>query len=172
VGQNAYDISIRETLQKNRKTGLTVAIIFIIVSVGLAIHLFWANRTAKIDSYSAFYSDDDGQTYFKDTVLRLPPFEHNGKIADLAIVCTDGKRDFVAYLQRYTPDAKTRLQQVYNANPSAPYKVIDMMASPQIAIDGTEIKLPGKNNLWSSRSKTRVPDIQSPSGGDIEVVHP
>jgi hypothetical protein len=90
----------------------------------------------------------------------------------MAVVCTDGKQDFVAYLQRYTPQARKQLQDVYDANPSAPYKVIDMMASPQISLEGTETKLPGKDNPWIARSKARGPIIQSPSGGDLEIVHP
>lgn len=170
--QNANDIWVRETLQNNRKIGLLVALILILVSVAWTAYVFLRDRPPQTDSYSAFFSDDDGQTYFRDSILKLPPFDHNGNIADLAIVCTDGKRDFVAYLQRYTPQARRQLQELYDANHSAPYKVIDMMASPQISLEGTEIKVPGKDNPWVSRSIARVPNIQSPNGDDVEIVHP
>ena len=172
VAQNAYDISVRKTLQKNRRAGLLVAVALILLSAAFAAYVFLHNVPPKNDSYAAFFSDDDGQTYFKGSALNLAPFDHDGKTADLAVVCTDGKRDFVAYLQRYTPEARKQLQDLYDANRSAPYKVIDMMASPQISLEGMEIKVPGKDNPWISRSKGRLPDIQSPNDGDIVVVHP
>src|ERR1700728_1321992 len=151
MGQSAYDISIRESLQKNRKLGFTVAAILILATLIIAARYLWPN-TASNDSLSAFFTDDDGQTYFKDSIFKLPPFDHNGREADLAIVCTNGKNNYVACLERFTPEARKKLQDVYDANPDATFKVLDLMASPEINLNGMEFKDPGGSNSWTARS--------------------
>jgi len=170
VGTSAYHISVRELLQQPR-TGLTVVAFLALTAIGIAVF----NRQpapAKSDPDVAFYSDDDGQTYFKDSIYRFAPFDHNGKTADIAIVCTDGKQNFVGYLERYTPEARKQLQSAYDANPTEHYKAIDLMASPAISMQGMEVKIPGKDNSWQSRFEIRSPNIQSPSGGEIQIVSP
>ena len=170
MGRSAYDISIRETLQK-RGAGLTVAAILFSTAIAIAAYSLWP-RNQKLNSDVVFYSDDDGQTYFKDSIYRLAPFEHNGKLADIAVVFNDGTRDFVGCLERFTPEARKQLQDVYDANPTQHYKTLDLIASPAISLQGMEIKLPGKDNSWTSRSEMRYPNIQSPNGGELEIVRP
>jgi hypothetical protein len=150
---------------------MTVAAILFSAAIAIAAYSLWP-RGQKLNSNVAFYSDDDGQTYFKDSIYRLAPFDHNGKIADIAVVCTDGTRNFVGYLERYTPEARKQLQEVYDANPTAHYKTIDLMASPAISLKGMEVKLPGNENSWAPRSGMRPPDVQSPTGGEIQIVRP
>ena len=55
----------------------------------------------------AFFSDDDGQTYFTDAADKIPPFDHKGKQAVTAYVfrCNGGK-PFVGYLEMYDPQTK------------------------------------------------------------------
>jgi len=170
VGRSAYDISIRETLQRPG-IGAALAAVLFIAAIVIAGFTFWPFGH-KLNYSERFYSDDDGQTYFKDSVYKLAPFDHDGRIANIAIVCTDGTRNFVGYLERFTPEAKKQLEHAYDANPTEHYKVIDLMGFPPIAIGGMEVKVPGKDNSWIPRSEMRIPDIQSPSGGEIEVVRP
>jgi len=165
-------MNVREKL-KESKVGVTVAVVLILVAVAItAVYLH--SRPATIDSFSTFFSDDDGQSYFRDSIYKIPPFDHNGKTANLAIVCTDGKQNFVAFLCRYTPSARQKLQSVYDANPDAHFKVIDMMASPQIGIGGMEVKLPGATNKWLPRSMG-LPPVRGPDGSgpeDVTIVRP
>ncbi len=60
----------------------------------------------------AYYSVDDGQTFFADDINLVPPFEKDGKMAVRAHVftCDGGKTPFVAYLERYTPEAKGKIE--------------------------------------------------------------
>jgi len=170
MGTSAYHIGVRELLQRTR-TGLTVAALLLLAAIGVAVH-YRQPAVTKSDPYVRFYSDDDGQTYFKDSIYRLAPFDHNGKTADIAIVCSDGNQNFVGYLERYTPQARKQLQDVYDANPAERYKTIDLMASPAISLKGMEVKMPGKDNPWIARSDMRGLNVQSPSGGEIQIVSP
>ena len=170
MNRSAYDISIRETLQ-SRGRGVIVAIVLIVASLLITIY-YRPPKTPGLNSDVTFYSDDDGQTYFKDSIYKLAPFDHNGKTANIAVVCTDGKQNFVGFLERYTPDTRKRLQEVYDANPTERYKTLDLMASPVVSLEGMEVKLPGKNNSWISRSQMRSPQVQSPGGDEYEIVRP
>src|SRR5580700_11847641 len=101
MGRSAYDISIRETLQRR---GIGTALAAILFCAAIVIAAFYFRPFGHKPNYSEmFYSDDDGQTYFKDSIYKLAPFDHNGRIANIAIVCTDGTRNFVGYLERFTP---------------------------------------------------------------------
>jgi hypothetical protein len=57
-------------------------------------------------SHMAWYTSDDGRTWFKDTDRRVPPFEHGGATAVLAHVYRCGDRPFVAWMERYDPEGK------------------------------------------------------------------
>jgi hypothetical protein len=170
VSRSAYDISVREYLQ-HKGTGITIALALFGVAIIVAGYYFWP-QNHKVNYTERFYSDDDGQTYFKDSVYNFAPFDHNGKVANIAIVCTDGRQNFVAYLERYTSDAKKELQSSYDSTSTVHGKTLDMMAFAPISRGGTEWKLPGKDNSWNLVAKTQTPEIRSPSGGDIQIVQP
>src|SRR6267154_2521014 len=63
-------------------------------------------------SGKAFFSVDDGKTWFPDDAKNIPPFDKDGKQAVRAFVyrCADGTT-FVNYLQRYKPEAKHVLEE-------------------------------------------------------------
>ena len=68
----------------------------------------------RVDVTEAYYSDDDGQTYFKDSVYKFPPFDHGGKTVVQAVLAESNGHRFVGYLMRYTPQAREKLQQKYD----------------------------------------------------------
>jgi hypothetical protein len=162
--------SVREKL-KDSTVGISVAATLIFLAGAITL-IYFHSRPRNADSFSTFYSDDDGKTYFRDSIYKLAPFDHDGKTAVIAVVCTDGRQNFVAFLQRFTPAAKKKLQSVYDSNPDAHYKMIDMMASPQIQYGGMEIKLPGSGSKWMPKS-LGIPHITGPDGSeDIMTVKP
>ncbi len=173
MGRSAYDISIRETLQ-NRAAGLVIAAILFAAAITIGAHYLWPNKWSRINPYEVFYSDDDGQTYFEDSIYKLAPFDHNGKIANIAIVYTDGQRNYVGYLERYTPQARKQLQDFYDSHPDTPYETINLMASPQISLNGMELKMPGKDQPWLPRSRSvpQRPDMPLPGGVSVQIVRP
>ncbi|MGD0464772.1 MAG: hypothetical protein ABSB74_19990 [Tepidisphaeraceae bacterium] len=164
---SAYDFSVRESLQNNRKLGLTLAAILFLCAAGISSYYLWP-RGVRVDPTVDFYSDDDGQTYFKDSVYKFAPFDHEGRTAVGAMVAESGGRYFVAYLMRFTPEAQKQLQEKYDYavknNLSVQQTVLDFMGNPAISVEGMEIKLPGSGHEWVPRSELRKMEVKAPDG--------
>jgi hypothetical protein len=156
-------VAVRKQLQGN-KIGLILAGIMFILAIAIATTYFLTHGT-RINSYVTFYSDDDGKTYYRDSIYNLPPYEHDGKVANRAVVFTDGSQTFVGYLERYTPDTRKKLQDVYDSNPGEHFKAVQAMAAMQIYYSGTEWKLPGPGHQWTLRARGS-PTVLPPNGGD------
>ena len=60
-----------------------------------------------------FFTDDDGKTWFPDDAKRVPPFDRNGKPAVRAHVYKCGGKTFVNHMERYTPEAKKKVEAIY-----------------------------------------------------------
>ena len=67
---------------------------------------------------TAYFSDDDGATWFVDKISNIPPFDHNGKEAVKVWLyrCGTGQ-PFVQRLEKYTPEQKKRVEALLK-NPS------------------------------------------------------
>jgi hypothetical protein len=161
---SAYDFSIRESLQKNRKASLTAAVIMILLAGGIAVDYFWPTTT-RVDPTKSFYSDDDGTTYFTDSVFRFPPFDHNGKTAFAAMIAESGGHHFVGYLMRYTPEARKQLQQKYDDAMSNGLPVQQAVGGLMTELAGEmEVKLPGNDQPWISRAQVGRLNVRSQDG--------
>jgi hypothetical protein len=131
-------LGIRETLNKNPAitTGVTAGIV--VIAIAVIIWQLWggSNPVSSASGAQQYYSDDDGATYFADAATKIPPFDHNGKQAVRALVfqCGEGK-PFVGMLQRYTKDAKAKMEKAQSGKPG------DMLME-DIEITGLEIKKP------------------------------
>src|ERR1700722_4242395 len=111
-------MGIRQAIAGNNALGYSVAGCLI---VGAGIYFYFQEKPARLpDPLTAFYSDDDGKTYFKDSIYKFAPFDHNGKEADLAYVfeCDSGK--FVGMLGRYTPKMKKQLEDEFAKSEADP----------------------------------------------------
>ncbi len=103
-------MGIREKLNDNPAitTGITAGIIVIALIV-IGWQLMSSGRP-EIPT-QAFYSIDDGASYFPDNINLFPPFKKDGKDAVRAHVFRcDGGEPFIAYLERYTPEAKAKME--------------------------------------------------------------
>jgi hypothetical protein len=117
----------------------------------------------------AYYTVDDGTTFFADTV-QLPPFMRDGKEAVGAMVykCDENGSFFVGYLYRYTPEGKARNQAALDQH----------RGGPPI---GMEVKRPGVGN-WvaamdhgtsisgASVSGAQIAQIRCPNGNGIPML--
>jgi hypothetical protein len=112
---------------------------------------------ATVDAVG-FYSTDDGKSFFAAPLANLPPWDSGGKPAYTAMVysCDDGKTRFVAYLQRYTPDAKARIQRQMEDNHSG--KTHNPVS---IAPADVEVKKPGSENRWVSSADPAAAQIKT-----------
>ncbi len=95
-------------------------------------------------SGKSFFSDDDGKTWFVDDASKIPPFDHEGKVAYRAAVfkCADGTQ-FVGRLEKFSDEVKAQMEETIRKNPSAA-PVLQYTASMR----EIQVKLPGDPN-WT-----------------------
>jgi hypothetical protein len=163
-------VGIRETI--NEKPGIAAGItaaLILLVAV-FAYYTMSGGGSAGGGGtvpMQAFYSDDDGKTYFADDEAKVAPFDRGGgKVAVRARVYKCGGKTFVNHLERYTAEAKKRLEASRGASDSA----INIEASA-----GLEVKSPGAGE-WVRMSDPRAAKIVQPKcpdgGSDLEIVTP
>jgi hypothetical protein len=103
-------VGIRETLNKN--PGITTGATAGIIVLALAF-IFWQLRGGGTPTMAttAFYTTDDGATWFEDDINKLAPFDKGGKLAYRVYVykCASGD-PFVSHLERYTEQAKKAIE--------------------------------------------------------------
>lgn len=133
-------MGIRETLNKNPNvtTGVTAAVV--VLAIGVIIWQLWGGSNGPMGPAGAnkqYFSDDDGATYFAESATEIPPFDHNGKQAVRAMVykCGNGA-PFVGVLERYTTEAKTKLENVQKSGKPGDVVMED------VEMTGLEVKKP------------------------------
>jgi hypothetical protein len=106
-------LGIRQKL--NEKPAITVSVVGLltVAAIGFLIWQFTGRGQRAHGHLKAFYSDDDGKTYFTDEGYKLTPFtDANGKEAVQAIVFKCGAGEpFVGYLMRYDAESKRIMDQ-------------------------------------------------------------
>lgn len=134
------------------RKGLSVAIgcgLILVAAVSLAFQ-FWPQKKPNIAM--TYYSDDDGQTWFEDSTYKVAPFDHNGKTAVIAEVYTydNGDKSFCAYLAKYNPDAKKRLEAAFADAQSKgqPPNTVGLLHERWFIESGMMVKRPRPNNDW------------------------
>jgi hypothetical protein len=166
-------MSVREKLGE-KSVGFGVAFALIFLAVAISTFNLWP-KGSRPHPYEAFYTDDDGKTFYRDAIYNFPPYDHDGKTAEWAMVYEDddGNR-FVGYCLRFKPETQKLLQgkyeeQLKNGTPEA---VLTFMGTPNILLAGMEAKVPGDNHSWVPRGRMMNPLIRSPSGGNAYPVKP
>jgi hypothetical protein len=165
-------MSIREAMNNSKWIALSVAVIFFTAAGVIAAYSMWPTQPS-VHGAQGFYTDDGGKTYFRDSLYKFSPFDHDGKTAYGAMVYAYGKGEFVAYEFRFTPAAKSRLEAAYakgkaEGNLSS---VARLLAEPDISLGGCEIKMRGTDQ-WIPRAVSPHPHVAAPDGGDCVVVNP
>lgn len=174
-------MGIREKLNENPAitTGATIGII-VIALIFIGVQLFSGSNTGQIQT-KAYYTTDDSSpeaslaAMFSDEIDKVPPFQKDGKDAYRVYVfsCDGGKTKFISHLQRYTKDAKAKLEAAM-ADKNKPMEP-GLMEMTQMT--GVEVKKPG-SGAWIKQSdyeKARVvTDVKCPDGtlNNIEAVLP
>jgi hypothetical protein len=153
-------MGVRETLNKKKSLGIGLAAIFLLGAAFLLTYTEWPQH--HFSGHTAFYSDDDGQTWFIDSVYRTTPFDHNGKQAVRAMIysCDHGNTKFCAYLLRHKASDKKRLDDALAeaTREGKPPSSITLFGDQGIQ-NGMEIKQPGSGHPWVS--------ILGPQGLDV-----
>jgi hypothetical protein len=136
--------TIREKLSKNPSlvAGLTgVVIIAAITSIVMQA------RSGSGGGSQAFYTVDDGKTYFTASKLLVAPFDKDGKQAVRAHVFMCGGKPVVGHLSRYT-DAALKVMEDVKQSRAEKRPPKDIGALMNLSSSGIEVKKPGAGNPW------------------------
>jgi hypothetical protein len=138
---------VRQQINENKKLGIGVGVAIVILALGLiALQFRGPTNASAAVATKAFYTDDDGKTFFKDNADRLVPFDRNGKQAYRADVFrgSDGK-EFVGLIYRYTDSGRKEMEAYL------PGRSKDEDGSTRRGIEqrGMQVKRPGADdNGW------------------------
>lgn len=168
-------MSIRERLQTNKVLGVGVGAVLIVIAAVSFAYQFWPQR--KPSPGMQYYTDDDGQTWFQDSIENVAPFDHNGKTAVMAVLYSydNGSKKFCGYLAKYTPDSKKKLEAAF-ADAKSKGQPLYLVAIPHdrfFIAAGTLVKSPGPSSQWVPYSDSRASQIfsvHSPDGTAVDNV--
>lgn len=116
---------IRALLQKNTPIVLGVLAVLILVA------LWWSLGSMSRPANQAWFTTDDGKTFFAGEFKEVAPFTRGGKewLQAVVISCDGGKTKQVGWLVRFPPEAKARADAILKAGGGM--------------LTGDEVKLPG-----------------------------
>lgn len=170
-------MELRETLRRNPAITTGATVLIIAIAVSFIIYSQVGGGIPKPPS-SAFYTTDDGSTWFADDIKKVPPFQKDGKDAYRVHVfkCGSGK-PFVAYMERYTVEAKKMIEQINSVDKRGPQgkemtKMMhqSMVAMRQTTMTGIEYKKPGDSkwvNQASFQAFSKIVNVNCPQTGEI-----
>lgn len=163
-------MGVRDSLnrQNPKIVGVFTAVIVVAVSLILFRSIGGGDAGVGDGVDMAFFSTDNGKTWFPDDAKNVPPFSRDGKDAYRAYVyrCPDG-REFVAFLERYTLRAKKEREALYAGGEGSAAPILD-------EAKGIEIKTPGQAT-WVKQSNPNAAAIMTPrcaDGGRPQIVLP
>lgn len=137
-------MNIREKLQKNPAI---VAGAAGIITVAAIVSIVMQARNNSALGGQAYFTVDDGQTFFTDSKLNVAPFDKGGKQVVRAHVFRCGGKLVVGYVSRYTAEALQVMEDVKIAKAEKrPPKNIGALMS--LSSTGVEVKKPGAGNPW------------------------
>jgi hypothetical protein len=166
--QKDHTMGIRETLNQKPQitTGITIGIIVVALVYILWQSLGGSSGPTGNTMGKAFFSVDEGKTWFADDATQLSPFQKDGKEAVRVHVwtCDNGKTKFASHLERFTPEARKKLEELrgkLNANSAAPQMSI-AMDMDQVMQSGMEVKRVGDANAkWVRSISNEGQSVQS-----------
>jgi hypothetical protein len=146
--------------------GIGGGLLFVVVLIFFVVRM--RGDTSVGGRAEAFFTIDDGKTWFTDNADKIPPFEKDGKQAVLAHVyrAADGTK-FVNYVERFTPDGKRALEVATKPDPTRKGPA-EPGAVQSAFVSGREVKRPGDAKWVSSanvREAGQVMAIKCPNGG-------
>ena len=167
-------MGIRETLNSKRPLITVVVLVgLILVTVGW-MFLQSADLGSRLSTPQAFYTVDDGATWFKEDADKITPYDYKGKQAVMCFVykCGDKGQPWVSHLMRFTAEGKRqREEQIKN-------KGINTVGSDSLLRPPLEVKeAKSGDSGWISINDPRaaaIQKLQCPDGSmnDIKPLDP
>jgi hypothetical protein len=150
-------MAIREALQQKPAMALAMGAGLIVIVLSLAAIQFSGGSSGdggRPDE--AYFTTDDGQTWFADGADKLAPFTHDGKEAVRAYVFKCGGKKFVNHLERYTAESVrklTALNEAMRAGKGVP-PVAQLASMREV-----EVKKPGAAEWVSTKSAAKAAGV-------------
>jgi hypothetical protein len=113
-------MALREYIQQKQSlvAGASLAVV-ILAAVFVYFQTMGTDHSRARLLNSEFYSDDDGKTWFIDEASKLPPFDHEGKMAvQAAVFRYDDDKQFVAYLEKFSDAQRSEIEAAIAAHPN------------------------------------------------------
>ena len=147
-------MGIRESLNQNPAitTGVTAGIIVLAL-----VFIIWQafggrSHLRNMGPGKAFFSDDDGKSWFVDDATKIPPIDHDGKKAYRVQVfkCGDSGSPFVSHLETYSDDIKAKMEAAMKGDPNRPEAPMEYMNYE----NSMKVKRPGDAKWVEMNQKT------------------
>ena len=106
-------VEIRDTLNKNKRLGVGIGAGVLVLAVVLIAYQLRGSGSSGLSAIdNAYYTDDNGKTFFKADAYQVSPFDRDGKQAYRAEVfkCADGK-EFVGLVYRHNATGKKAMEE-------------------------------------------------------------
>ncbi len=168
-------MGIRETINKNPQLAMGVGGGVLLLGLLMLIWQLLPTRAPVARPGLAYFTVDDGQSYFPAEGWNIPPFKDpkSGKEAVRAHVyqCGENGAPFVAWMERYKPEAKTAMDRFYQDSSNR------SKFPPEFSQDSArEYKLKKPNGQWKPWSNEMFTATQiscrDGSGMAVEITPP
>lgn len=158
-------MGLRETINQNQK--VAIGLISVVVLGSLAFAVLYTSQgmgDPLAGGGKAFYTVDDGKSFFSADSMLIAPFMHEGQPAVQALVYTSdgGKTRFVGYLMRFTPAGQEKLRAMREAVKSNRGAMPGL--DPELQAN-TEVKKPGSGDwvkLSNISAAAEVMNVRAP----------
>jgi len=148
-------MGLRQAIQNRAGVVALIAVATIAISViSLVIQAAGVHRTPTV---KAFFSCDDGKTWFKDDGTKAFPFQHDGEPAYRAQIFRCGETEFCAYLESLPENVKEGIDVLPDG--------LARVAALQSASDQILVKKPG-GTAWVNPGQKDYASITTPLGPD------
>src|SRR4051794_5748906 len=149
-------MGLRETFSK--KPGAAAAVGVGLLAIGILVIALQlrAGGPPSLPT-QAFFTTDDGQTYFPAGLENLPPFQHDGKEAVRAYVFECGGKRFVNHLEKFTPDARKAMEAAGVHDAISMAKAA--LAQSKGPMWGKQVKKPGSKNWVAADDMSKSASI-------------
>jgi len=160
---------------KGGRYGIGVAIALLAVAAIAMGYQFLGGRQSGLPvEKAAFYTEDNGKSFFKDDLFKISPFDHNGKQAYRCDVFeSGGGKQFVGLVYRHTESGR-REAEAYFPNKS---KDTDGSSRRGLEERGMQVKpVAAADTAWVLNDDTTTSRLQMSmkdvSGKPAKLVQP
>jgi len=165
-------VGIRQYVREKPAAGAVVVGALLVAAALILAKTYWPEKHA--DLAQAFYTTDDGQTWFSDSAFRVAPFDRDGTPAVIAVIYSynDGRKQFCAYEQRYSPEGKQKLEGALSAakQRGQPPASVTMFHERDFVQHYLQVKQPGGGHEWISFGDPRASEVLAVHAPDGSVV--